>query len=197
MSSVPTHKIVILGTGGVGKSSITLRIVSNQFLDEYDPTIEDSYRKQCNVDGEICMLDILDTAGQEEYRSLLDGWIREGNAFVLVYSVTSSESFQYLDTMFTKINQIKETSDDSPPPPIVLFGNKLDLAEASPNTREVTTQQGLDKAAAKKCRAFEGSAKTSRNCQLAFHEAVRMIRSNEKTKNNKKNDTTQSCCTIL
>ena len=47
---------------------VSLRIVVYSFVDEYDPTIEDSYRKQVVIDGETCLLDILDTAGQEEYR---------------------------------------------------------------------------------------------------------------------------------
>lgn len=54
--------------GGVGKSALTIQLIQNHFVDEYDPTIEDSYRKQVVIDGETCLLDILDTAGQEEYR---------------------------------------------------------------------------------------------------------------------------------
>ena len=57
------YKIVIVGGGGVGKSAITLQFISNQFMQEYDPTIEDSYRRQCVIDGETAILDILDTAG--------------------------------------------------------------------------------------------------------------------------------------
>jgi len=198
MATVPSHKIVILGTGGVGKSSITLRIVSNQFLDEYDPTIEDSYRKQCVVDNKPCMLDVLDTAGQQEYASLLDGWIREGNAFILVYSVTNHDSFDYLERMFTKIHQIKETDDDSPAPPIVLFGNKKDIADKSPAMRKVTNQEAKQKAALRKCRFFEGSAKTSENCQDAFYEAVRMIRQKkQREQETTSNAVAMSCCTIL
>ena len=58
----------ILVAGGVGKSALTIQLIQNHFVDEYDPTIEDSYRKQVVIDGETCLLDILDTAGQEEYR---------------------------------------------------------------------------------------------------------------------------------
>ena len=59
------YQIVILGGGGVGKSCITFRLVHNQFLERYDPTIEDSYRKDnFKVDDEICPIEILDTAGQ-------------------------------------------------------------------------------------------------------------------------------------
>lgn len=59
------HQIVILGGGGVGKSCLTFRLVHNQFLERYDPTIEDSYRKDnFKVDDEISPIEILDTAGQ-------------------------------------------------------------------------------------------------------------------------------------
>ena len=51
--------------GGVGKSALTIQLIQNHFVDEYDPTIEDSYRKQVVIDRETCLLDILDTAGQK------------------------------------------------------------------------------------------------------------------------------------
>ena len=59
------YKIVVLGSGGVGKSALTVQFVQGIFVEKYDPTIEDSYRKQVVIDGETCLLDILDTAGQE------------------------------------------------------------------------------------------------------------------------------------
>ena len=59
------YKLVVVGAGGVGKSALTIQLIQNHFVDEYDPTIEDSYRKQVVIDGETCLLDILDTAGQE------------------------------------------------------------------------------------------------------------------------------------
>ena len=55
-------KIVVLGSGGVGKSCLTLRFVQGNFVERYDPTIEDSYRKQTMIDNQACMMDILDTA---------------------------------------------------------------------------------------------------------------------------------------
>jgi GTPase SAR1 family protein len=62
------HKLVVVGTGGVGKSALTIQLINHSFMDDYDPTIEDSYRMQVAIDGVTCMLDILDTAGQEEFR---------------------------------------------------------------------------------------------------------------------------------
>jgi len=57
------YKLVIVGGGGVGKSALTIQLIQGHFVDEYDPTIEDSYRKQVTIDANTCLLDILDTAG--------------------------------------------------------------------------------------------------------------------------------------
>lgn len=61
------YKIVVLGSGGVGKSALTVQFVQGIFVEKYDPTIEDSYRKQVEVDGQQCMLEILDTAGTVKF----------------------------------------------------------------------------------------------------------------------------------
>lgn len=72
------NKMVVLGSGAVGKSALTIRLVTQNFLEEYDPTIEDNYNKQVVVDGEAAHLDILDTAGRDEYSQMQDQWMREG-----------------------------------------------------------------------------------------------------------------------
>ena len=59
------YKVCVLGDGGVGKTALTIQLCSNHFVEEYDPTIEDSYRKQVVIDNKPCLLEILDTAGQE------------------------------------------------------------------------------------------------------------------------------------
>ncbi len=56
------YKLVVVGGGGVGKSALTIQFIQSHFVDEYDPTIEDSYRKQCVIDEEVALLDVLDTA---------------------------------------------------------------------------------------------------------------------------------------
>ena len=63
------YKIVVVGAGAVGKSSLTIRYVIGDFFDYYDPTIEDYYRKLVEVDKKPAMLDIMDTAGQSEFAS--------------------------------------------------------------------------------------------------------------------------------
>ena len=92
----------------MGKSVLVIRLVTDNFLDEYDPTIEDSYRKQVTIDGEGAILDILDTAGQEEYSSMQDQWMREGKGFLLVYSVSDRASFDEIVVFKDKILRAKE-----------------------------------------------------------------------------------------
>ena len=64
------YKLCCLGDGGVGKTALTIQMCSNHFVEEYDPTIEDSYRVQVVIDAESCLLEILDTAGHENFSAL-------------------------------------------------------------------------------------------------------------------------------
>ena len=82
----------LLAAGGVGKSALTIQLIQNHFVDEYDPTIEDSYRKQVVIDGETCLLDILDTAGQEVLETGCFGDSR--HTLTCVYSACLSLSFR-------------------------------------------------------------------------------------------------------
>lgn len=88
------YRLVVLGDGGVGKTALTIQLCLNHFVESYDPTIEDSYRKQVVIDEEPCILEVLDTAGQEEYTALRDQWIRDGEGFVLVYSIAQRSTFE-------------------------------------------------------------------------------------------------------
>jgi GTPase KRas protein len=74
-------------------------------------TIEDSHRKQVSVDDVVSMLDILDTAGQEEYSSMQDQWFRQGQGFLVVYSVVNRKSFNEVTPLRQKIERIKDSKD--------------------------------------------------------------------------------------
>ncbi|XP_073523235.1 GTPase NRas isoform X2 [Phyllobates terribilis] len=95
------YKLVVVGAGGVGKSALTIQLIQNHFVDEYDPTIEDSYRKQVVIDGETCLLDILDTAGQEEYSAMRDQYMRTGEGFLCVFAINNSKSFADINSYRT------------------------------------------------------------------------------------------------
>ena len=176
---------MVLGAGGVGKSALTIRLVTDNFLEEYDPTIEDSYRKQVDIDSVPGLLDILDTAGQEEFSSMQDQWMRDGRGFLLVYNITSRPTFEEVTNLHDKILRTK----DADKVPIVLVGNKCDLE----SERAVQADEG--KALAQKwgCAFFETSAKAKINNEDCFFEVVREIRRFEAQAHKKPNKKKTFC----
>src|SRR3978361_306748 len=93
---VQEYKIVVLGSGGVGKSALTVQFVQGVFVEKYDPTIEDSYRKHIEVDNQQYILEILDTAGTEQFTAMQNLYMKNGQAFVLAYSIIAPSTFNDL-----------------------------------------------------------------------------------------------------
>ena len=132
------------------------------------------------------MLEVLDTAGQEEYTALRDQWIREGEGFVLVYSISSRSSFGRIKRFHHQIQRVKESVASSPsypgsplaaassqmPVPIMLVGNKSDRV----SEREVSKQEGHALARELGCEFVEASAKNCINVEKAFYDVVRIKR---------------------
>ena len=111
MWHISTGIYIELSAGGVGKSALTIQLIQNHFVDEYDPTIEDSYRKQVVIDGETCLLDILDTAGQEEYSAMRDQYMRTGEGFLLVFAVNNAKSFEDISQYREQIKRVKDAEE--------------------------------------------------------------------------------------
>ncbi|KAF9339525.1 Ras GTPase, partial [Linnemannia elongata] len=155
------YKLVVVGGGGVGKSALTIQFIQSHFVDEYDPTIEDSYRKQCVIDEEVALLDVLDTAGQEEYSAMREQYMRTGEGFLLVYSITSRNSFEEISTFYQQILRVK----DKDVFPIILVANKCDLE----HERQVSTHEGRELAKQFGSRLIETSAKQRINVDEAFY----------------------------
>ncbi|KIJ55034.1 hypothetical protein M422DRAFT_775194 [Sphaerobolus stellatus SS14] len=162
------YKLIVVGGGGVGKSALTIQFIQSYFVDDYDPTIEDSYRKHCFIDDEGAYLDILDTAGQDEYSAMRENYMLHGEGFLLVYSVTSRESFQEVETFHRQISRVK----DSEWVPAVIVANKCDLEYE----RQVSTNEGRELAKRLGCQFIETSAKQRINVDEAYHNVVRGIR---------------------
>ncbi|KAI0346593.1 24 kDa ras-like protein [Trametopsis cervina] len=162
------YKLVVVGGGGVGKSCLTIQFIQGQFVSEYDPTIEDSYRKQTVIDDEVALLDVLDTAGQEDYYSMRELYMREGEGFLLVYTITSRDSFEEVVALYQHIQRVK----DADQVPVVIVGNKCDLEYE----RQVGVNEGNDLAKHWGCKFLETSAKHRTNVDEAFISLVREIR---------------------
>ncbi|KAI8801654.1 ras family-domain-containing protein [Cladochytrium replicatum] len=165
---VREYKLVVVGGGGVGKSALTIQFIQSHFVDEYDPTIEDSYRKQCVIQDEVALLDVLDTAGQEEYSAMREQYMRTGEGFLCVYSITSRNSFQEITMFYQQILRVK----DKDWYPIVIIGNKCDLE----HERMVSYQEGEALARQFGCQFIETSAKNRIRVDDAFFSLVQEIR---------------------
>ncbi|KAJ5026033.1 P-loop containing nucleoside triphosphate hydrolase protein [Bipolaris maydis] len=184
------YHIVVLGSGGVGKSCLTgmflpqlyslnpalaakhadplaptAQFVQNVWIESYDPTIEDSYRKVLEVDGRHVILEILDTAGTEQFSKEL--YMKTGQGFLLVFSITSESSFWELAELREQIRRIKEDSNV----PMVLIGNKSDLEDdrAVPRPRAFAISREWN------VPYFETSARRRANVDEAFVDLCRQI----------------------
>jgi small GTP-binding protein len=174
--------------GGVGKSSLTLHFVSGEKPStEYDPTIEDSYVKILDVDKRPSRLELLDTAGQEEFHSLMDDWIRSAEAYLLVYSVDDALSFEFVQETYEKILQVAEDRCERlggfSQPCCVLVANKVDLPEKE---HKVSAKKGEEFAKQNGMTFVETSAVTGLNNKHAFEECVRIVRKGNPLQSRKK-----------
>ena len=159
------YKVVVLGSGGVGKSALTVQYCCGTFVEKYDPTIEDFYRKDTEIDTVPITLEILDTAGTEQFVSMRDLYIQNGQGFLIVYSIANYHSLRDASGLKDTILNIKHLDEV----PIVLAGNKKDLEDQ----REASPQDGKDLAKTWGCPFFETSAKQEVGIQEIFTALVR------------------------
>ncbi|KAG0333059.1 hypothetical protein BG000_009513 [Podila horticola] len=165
---LPLHKVIMVGSGGVGKSALTLQFMYGDFVEEYDPTKADSYRKKIALDDHECQIDILDTAGQEEYAAIRDNYYRSGEGFLCVFSLCEHESFMHTQEFRDQISRVLD--DDKIP--FILVGNKADLTPL----RKVSVEEAKARAAEWQCPYMETSAKTRHNVEQVYSALLRMIR---------------------
>jgi len=159
-------KLVLLGMGGVGKSSLVINWVTGKFFEDYDPTIEESYRKQCSFDSDSYVLEIFDIAGQSDFESVRSQYMRIGDAFISIYAINDIPSFREAVQYYDEVYMVKEKNA-----PFVLVGNKCDKEDE----RVVTYETGLDVAGKKNWPFLETSAKTGVNVANVFETAAREV----------------------
>lgn len=181
----PVNKltIVIVGEGGVGKSSLTLQFIKKQFFEDYDPTIDDSYVTTIIVDDAPWQIEVLDTAGQEEYRGLwVEHSVSHGEAFIITYAINSTKSFRAVPDFLKLIASCKGSHSGyrskSPtlkpryfPFPFVIAGNKEDLI----GQRTIPISEGVQLANATGGLFYECSAKNAINVEELFVQLVRGV----------------------
>ena len=192
------YKVVMLGSGAVGNSAITVQMVSGHFLSSYDPTIEDSYRTTININNKDIILNIIDTAGQEEFYALRDQYMRSGDGYIIVFSITSVTSFLEVNAIKEQLNMVLDV-DNNTLIPIILVGNKCDLEEY----RQVHSSDAQRLAEEWKVKYFETSAKNKTNINRIFEELVYLIEANnqntiQNTSNqNERLKYSHNCCVLF
>ena len=183
-------KLVFVGDGAVGCTCLIIRYLYNKFMNEYAPTVFDKYQKCVEIDGKEYTLNVIDTAGQEEYGRLRPLHYPATDVFVVVFSVVRPASYENVAAKW-----IPEVKHHMPNTSIVLVGNQIDkrtdpnclkqLAESKKKEEPITTEMGvklareinaatyvecscLDQRGVKNL--FEKSIKISQNVPVEFHD---------------------------
>ncbi|CCK71899.1 Rab family GTPase VPS21 KNAG_0I01080 [Huiozyma naganishii CBS 8797] len=161
---VTSIKLVLLGEVAVGKSSIVLRFVSNDFAENKEPTIGAAFLTQrVNINEHTIKFEIWDTAGQERFASLAPMYYRNAQAALVVYDVTKPQSF------IKARHWVKELHEQASKDIIIaLVGNKIDMLDEDPTERKVAREEGEKLAQEENLLFFETSAKTGANVNEVF-----------------------------
>jgi len=180
-------KIILLGDISVGKTSLLLRFINNNFNEKQGPSINvDKKTKSISLDSDtVANLSIWDTVGQERFRNLTKNYYSDIQGAIIVYDINNKESFQQVDFWY------KDLQDNAPKNVLImLIGNKTDIR----NEQSVSWVEGKNYGDLKKINCFyEVSAKNGNNVELAFSEFTRKLvekeiedeKKNEFEKNNK------------
>ncbi|KAF9155652.1 hypothetical protein BGZ97_012715 [Linnemannia gamsii] len=186
---LPLHKVIMVGSGGVGKSALTLQYMYGDFVEEYDPTKADSYRKKVTLDNQDCQIDILDTAGQEEYAAIRDNYYRSGEGFICVFSLCEYESFMHTQEFKDQISRVLDDNKI----PFILVGNKADLTQL----RKVNREEAAARAAEWNCPYYETSAKTRHNVDEVYTILMRKIQQRKESAKDRERKGKKGKCLIL
>ncbi|GAB6030117.1 Ras-protein Rab-35 [Chamberlinius hualienensis] len=164
-------KLLIIGDSGVGKSSLLLRFADNTFSGNYITTIGVDFKiRTLEVDGEKVKLQIWDTAGQERFRTITSTYYRGTHGVIVVYDVTSGDSFANVKRWLHEIDQNCDVVNR------ILVGNKND----SPDRKVVLTEDAQRFADQMGIQLFETSAKDNLNVEEMFNAITRLVLKSKK-----------------
>ncbi|KAL5971691.1 Ras-related protein ORAB-1 [Taenia solium] len=160
-------KLLLVGDSGVGKSCLLLRFADDTFYDNFSSTIGVDFKiRSVDLDGHHIKLQIWDTAGQERFRTMTVAYYRGAHGIIVVYDVTSDESFRNLELWMEEIKRHARSDVIK-----ILVGNKSDLEDR----RKVTYEQGAEFANLHGLHFFETSAKSSSRVEEAFFSMAEQL----------------------
>ena len=167
------YKIITLGDTFAGKSCIVNRFVQNEFENLSNTIGVDFFAKDFTFKDTTIKLQIYDTSGQEQFKSITANYYKRADGILFVFDLTREETFQNIQFW---INEMKDQSDDVTKVGLVLLGNKSDLVDA----KKVEIKEGMALANTLGTKYFETSAQSGYNIQEAFQFLVEDI-SNKRT----------------
>ena len=160
-------KVIIIGESGVGKTNIMSKYLKNQFMENSKATVGVEFgSKLFKCQGHKIKAQIWDTAGQEKYKAITGAYYKGSKGALVVYDITRKDTFATLEKW---VNDLKAASD--PKLTMLLIGNKSDLDDK----REVSKDQGEEKAKSFECAFLETSALSGDNIDKAFELMVKEI----------------------
>ena len=160
-------KVILIGDSGVGKTNIMSKYLKNQFMENSKATVGVEFgSKLFNHQGHKIKAQIWDTAGQEKYKAITGAYYKGCKGAFVVYDITKKETFESVEKW---VNDLKVTGD--PKITVLLIGNKSDLEDR----REVSKEQGEEKAKSTGCAFMETSALSGNNIEKAFETMVKEI----------------------
>lgn len=169
-------KLLIIGDSGVGKSSLLLRFADNTFTGSYITTIGVDFKiRTVDIDGERVKLQIWDTAGQERFRTITSTYYRGTHGVIVVYDVTSGESFANVKRWLHEIEQNCEFVNR------ILVGNKND----APDRKIVVTEDAQRFADQMNILLYETSAKDNVNVEEMFMAITKQVLRSKKERQEK------------
>ncbi|KAL1918265.1 uncharacterized protein VTP21DRAFT_2925 [Calcarisporiella thermophila] len=169
-------KVVIIGDGGVGKTSLRNQFIHRRFTNQYKATIgADFITKQVFLGERSVTLQIWDTAGQERFQSLGVAFYRGADACILVYDVTDYLSFEHLERWRSEF--IKQAAIHDPTEfPFILIGNKIDIDDRVVSRRQAKAFAQRYSGRQQQISHFEASAKDGTNVEEAFTHIARIVK---------------------
>eukprot|EP01112_Ceratiomyxa_fruticulosa_P015745 TRINITY_DN4672_c0_g3_i1.p1 TRINITY_DN4672_c0_g3~~TRINITY_DN4672_c0_g3_i1.p1 ORF type:complete len:192 (+),score=28.45 TRINITY_DN4672_c0_g3_i1:248-823(+) len=177
-------KVTMLGSVGVGKSSLVTVFFSNVFVEDHDPTIEDLFRKTVTDGGRSFVMEIWDIANTDYLFPLREQHMMQSQGFMFIYDITKRETFHELTKLKNTVLQGKDASTIS----CVVLGNKTDLEQL----RKVPIEEGKKLASSFGADFFETSAKNKVNVHEAFLHLSRLIRTKFTLQNQSRRKRTRS-----
>ena len=160
-------KVILIGDSGVGKTNIMSKFLKNQFMENSKATVGVEFgSKLFDHQGHKIKAQIWDTAGQEKYKAITAAYYKGSKGALVVYDITRKDTFANVERW---VNDLKATGD--PKITIILLGNKSDLDDK----RQVSKEQGEEKAKSFGCAFLETSAFSGDNIDKAFDIMVKEI----------------------